>query len=377
MKIVFDFRHALASQIDGTTRYAINLISHVLQLDPVNEYFCIGNQAILSQHVALPSFPNVQIIPKPHTHVPGQNFFFLYRTIQQLGADIFHVPHYLVSPLGGKYKKILTVFDLIPLLFPHQIKPLLWRKVFYKTPYPTALLLRAADKVIAVSEHTKQDIMWLLHVPSEKIQVVWIGIDSCFKPDYRIPALFFEKYRLPPRFLLYVGRQVPYKGVQYLIQGYALLSASLRQEYKLVIAGMIYYTYFGELQAVIQKYRLEKDVIFLDYIPEADLPLLYSAATLLVHPSLYEGFGLPPLEAMACGTPVVYADTSSMTELIGKAGVSVTPASPEALAEGIRTLLEDQQLRESYAVKGIQHVQRYAWQEVAQQTLQLYRELGN
>ena len=376
MRIAFDLRWIRSEQIDGISRYAINLISHLLQADTENGYVLIGNQAILQKHLALSALPNVTIVSIPQPLLSIQDFLLTHRDIQRLGVDIFHVPNYLTSPFRGNYRKILTVYDLIPFLFPEVLSKsrLLWR-VFYKTPYPAAFILRSADTIITTSENTKQDLIRLLKIPAENIQVVWCGLEHRFHPGYQISEQFLQQYHLPPHFMLYVGRQDPYKGLNYLVEAYALLPEALRQTYKLVIAGKTDLRYIGEVYNLVGKLHLrqQQDVIFFDYVPDTDLPFLYSAATLLVHPSLYEGFGFPPLEAMACGTPVVYADTSSLTELIGNAGFAVAPASAEAIADGIQEMLGNNQLRYSFSEKGIQHAQRYTWQNAARKILEIYR----
>jgi glycosyltransferase involved in cell wall biosynthesis len=380
MKIAFDLRWIRSDQIDGISRYAINLVSHLLQADTVNQYVLIGEPTILQQHFALSAFPNVSVVSVPHALLSIQDFLLMHREIQRFSVDILHVPNYLSSPFRGPYQKILTVYDLIPFLFSEALSKsrLLWRW-FYKTPYPAALILRSADMIIATSEHTKQDIVRLLKIAPDKIQVIWCGLENRFHVGYQISEQFFTQYHLPCQFLLYVGRQDPYKGLTYLVRAYALLPETLRKTYKLVIAGKTDLRYIGEVYDLVGKLHLQQqqDVFFLDYIPDADLPILYSAATLLVHPSLYEGFGFPPLEAMACGTPVVYAHTSSLTELIGDAGFAVPPASAEALANGMQTMLENDQLRRDFAEKGIQHVRRYTWQAVAQKILEVYRSIAH
>ncbi len=376
MKIAFDLRWIRNEQIDGTSRYAINLISHLLQTDPENEYVLIGKQAVLHKHSALSVFPNANIVSIPQKLLSIQDFLLTPREIQRLGVDIFHSPYYLTSPFKGNYKKILTVFDLIPFLFPEALSKsrLFWR-LFYKTPYPASFILRSADTIITTSENTKQDIIRLLNISSEHIQVVWSGLDNRFNSGYQGSEQFYHQYKLPQHFMLYVGRQDPYKGLTYLVQAYALLPTALQQTYKLVIAGKTDHRYIGEVQHLVDKLELQQNVVFLDYFPDTDLPLLYSAAKLLVHPSLYEGFGLTPLEAMACGTPVVYADTSSLPEIIGDTGFAVSPASTESLAEGIREMLENDQLRHSFSEKGIQHTQRYSWPNIARRILEIYRLL--
>jgi len=376
MRIAIDLRWIRSKKIDGISRYTLNLVSHLLEIDSENQYVFVGNQAILDHHTDFAACSTREIVSSAPPLLSMQDFLLTQRLIESLDVDIFHVPNYLSSPFTGKYKKIFTVQDLIPFLFSDALSKsrTLWRW-FYKTTYPARAILRTADMIITTSENTKQDMIRLLKIPSEHIRVVWIGIEDRFHPDYSIPEIFFRKYHLSRRFLLYVGRQDPYKGLKYLVQAYALLPESLRNEYQVVIAGKTDSRYIGEVYTLVEKYRLKESFLFLDYIPDEDLPLLYSAATLLIHPSLYEGFGLTPLEAMACGTPVVYADTSSLTELIGKAGIAVTPASAEALADGIKKLLANTQLRQEVISSGIEYVKQYSWQKVAAEVLEIYERL--
>lgn len=377
MKIAFDLRWIRSEKMDGISRYTVNLVLHLLKSDSEKKYILIGDETILQKHVDLSAFSNAKIISINQPLLSIQDFLLTQRSITQLDIDIFHVPNYLSSPFGGTYKKILTVHDLIPFLFPEALSKsrLLWR-LFYKSIYPALVILRSADTILAVSENTKRDLVRLLHIQPERIQVVWDGIEDRFSPEYEVPVeSFLQKYKLPQCFLLYVGRQDPYKGLKYLMHAYALLPKSLQQQYHLAIAGKTDPRYIGDVHKEITRLRLQECVHFLDYVSDEDLPLLYFAATLFTHPSLYEGFGLPPLEAMACGTPVVYADTSSLSELIGEAGFAVAPASAESLANGIRQLLENENLRRSFSQKGIIHTKRYTWQNVAQEVLNIYTQL--
>ena len=375
MRIAIDLRWIRSTQIDGVSRYALNLVRHLLDMDTENEYLLLGNDAILRSHINLSPFENCSMPPFHLPLLSPQDFLRTPRALERLGIDIFHVPHYLTSPFHGRYKKFLTVYDLTPFLFPEALSKsrLLWRW-FYKTPYPARIILKSADVIITTSENTKRDLEWLLRISSTKIQVFWAGIESRFHSHYQVTDQFRQAYHLPPRFLLYVGRQDPYKGLAYLVQAYARLPEALRQEYQVVIAGKTDPRYIGEVHAWLNKTGLRSSFHFLDYLPDHDLPLLYSAAALLVHPSLYEGFGLPPLEAMACGTPVVYADTSSLTEHLGEAALAVAPASAAALADGIQQMLQDTALREAYIQKGKIHVQQYSWETVALTMLHLYEQ---
>ncbi len=375
MKIAIDLRWIRSEQIDGISRYALNLVRHLLEVDSTHEYLLFGEEAMLSTHINFSPFKNCSLQPFPLSLLSLQDLLRTPRALDRLGIDIFHVPHYLTSPFHGQYKKILTVFDLIPFLFPAALSKsrLLWRW-FYATLYPARIILKSADTIITTSENTKHDLVWLLRITPDRIQVVRGGVEKRFHPHYEVTEQFQRAYRLPPRFLLYVGRQDPYKGLTYLVQAYARLPESLRQEYQVVIAGKIDPRYVNEVYSWMTKTGVESAFHFLDYIPDTELPLLYSAATLLVHPSLYEGFGLTPLEAMACGTPVVYADTSSLTEHLDEAALAVAPASVESLADGIQQMLQDRTLREFYSQKGLHHIQHYSWETVALTMLHLYEQ---
>ena len=375
MRIALDLRWIRSEKIDGISRYTLNLVSHLFQQDRENEYLCIGHKPLLEQKLPFADYPQARIVSIPQRVLSVKDFLQTQRSIEGLGIDLFHVPNYLSSPFRGSYVKILTVYDLIPFLFPSALSKsrLLWR-CFYKTPYPARSILRSADVIITTSAHTKQDLIRVLKIPSERIQVVWSGIEARFHPGYSMSESFWERYGLKRNYLLYVGRQDPYKGLNFLVEAFARLPQELRQRSQLVIAGKTDPRYIDTVHALLDRYQLHEAVRFLDYVPDSDLPLLYSAARLLVHPSLYEGFGLPPLESMACGTPVVYADTSSLTELLGDAGLAVRPASPEALSEGIKLLFEHEELREQYRERGLQHIRRYAWKRVAAEILNIYAQ---
>ncbi len=377
MRIALDVRWVRGEQIDGISRYALNLVTHLVADAPEHEYLLIGQEEALKRHLSPQTLAQSRIVAHPYDLLSLKDMAFSPRAINRVAPQIFHTPHYLTSPFRGNYKKIVNVFDLIPFLFPKALSKsrLLWR-VFYRFPLLTSTILRSADTILTASAHTKSDIIRLLRVPADKIHVVWCGLESRFQQGIHVEDDFFLHYRLPQKFLLYVGRQDPYKGLAYLVEATALLPETLRQAYHVVIAGKTDDRYIGEIHALIAQHQLQNSFIFLDYVPDDDLPLLYSAATLLVHPSLYEGFGFPPLEAMACGTPVVYADTSSLSELLGNAGFAVPPASAQALSNGMQVLLDNTQLRQQFAVTGYTHAQRYSWKSILPQILQVYRQIG-
>ena len=376
MRVAIDLRWIRRKHIDGISRYTINLLLRQFQIDTETQYLLIGEQTLLQHHADFSSYANVQIMPISLPLLSAQDFLRTHRYVELLDVDIFHVPYYLSSPFHGHYKKIFTVYDLIPFFFPEALSKsrLLWRW-FYKTAYPARFLLRSADAVLTCSENTKHDLTRMLHLSSENVHVIGGGVEDRFLPNSQVPETFRTTYHLPERFLLYVGRQDPYKGLSYLVQAYALLPESIRKNYQIVIAGKTDPRYIGIVHQLIHERQLEQSFCFLDYLPDKDLPLLYAAATLLVHPSLYEGFGLTPLEAMACGTPVIYANTSSLSELVGDAGFAVAPGSSEILATGIRALLSDEKLRKDFSQKGLEHIAQYTWEKVALKVVKVYRHV--
>ena len=374
MKIAIDLRWIRSKHIDGTSRYAIDLVSNLLQRDTEHRYLLLGDPALIQYGIPdLLAYKQAEIRTIPERLLSIHDFRRTSRSLQRLGIDVYHSPSYLCSPFTGAYKKIITVFDVIPFLFPEALsKSRLFWKLFYATRIPTRMILQSADTIVTASNNTKRDLIRLFNIPAKKIRVIGIGLDTRFHADIPIPGDFFERYQLPQKFLLYVGRQDPYKGIAYLVEAFARLPQYMRESYSIVIAGKNDPRYINDVHAVVERLGLEQHVRFLDYVPDSDLPTLYSAATLLVHPSLYEGFGLPPLEAMACGTPVVYADSSSLTELLGEAGYAVQPASAEALATGIHAMLADSAVCESYRQRGLTHVQRYAWDTIVNEILDMY-----
>jgi glycosyltransferase involved in cell wall biosynthesis len=375
VRIAIDIRW-LRKEIDGIGRYVSNLATHLAELDTHNTYFLITHSGI--SPYSFPASSRLCASPSPSPFLSLQDFFRLPAFLNQLGIDLFHAPHYLTSPLSGRYAQIVTVHDLIPYLYPETLwgASLRW-KLYYKSKYPTYLVLRKADQIIADSLHTKKDLMNLFGIPPEKIKVIWPGIEARFYKAEKPSRAFLQKYHLQEDFLLYLGRQDPYKRLEFLIQAYYQLDPALRKQYPLVIAGKKDPRYLKSVERLIEHLALKEQVQFLGYVPDPDLPSLYKAATLFVYPSLYEGFGFPPLEAMACGTPVIYSRGSSLDEVIGNNGWSFAPQLLPELTQAIQTLLQNRQLREEISQRGREQVLSLTWQKTAEAVLEVYQRVGN
>jgi glycosyltransferase involved in cell wall biosynthesis len=207
-------------------------------------------------------------------------------------------------------------------------------------------------------------------VSPEKVEVIYCGVDKAFRPfPERKVASFRQQRGLPEKIILFVGTIEPRKNLARLVEAYSHLRD---RSVKLVIGGARGWLY-EEVFARVEELELTGDVLFPGYIPPDELPLWYNVAELFVYPSLYEGFGLPPLEAMACGTPVITSNVSSLPEVVGEAGLTVDPMDSEGLAETINQMLDDGALRQSMRERGLARASRFSWTKAARETVRVYR----
>jgi glycosyltransferase involved in cell wall biosynthesis len=265
---------------------------------------------------------------------------------------------------------VSTIHDLTPVIFPawHQIHRVLSSKMLFPK------LIRDSDRIIAISHHTKSDIIRYYRVPEQKISVIHHGAsDNYRKMDPQIVDLIRQKYHLNNPFALFVGTLEPRKNIPTLLKSFALCKKK-NPDLKLVIVGHKGWKY-AEVFTTIADLHLEKEIIFLHYVPHEDLPAIYNAAELFVYPSLYEGFGLPPLEAMQCGIPVITSNTSSLPEIIGNGGIMVDPLDIQDLADKMSLLLTDNQSRQDNIRYNLSRCQQFSWEKCARQTAEVYEEI--
>jgi glycosyltransferase involved in cell wall biosynthesis len=296
------------------------------------------------------------------------------RGLRARHIDLFHGLDHIGVPLLEKVGRyIVTIHDMIPLLWPQWVT----RKHRLVVTAAYHRLRRQADLVITPSEATKADVVHRLRIDPQRIVVVPWGCDERFRPtgDPDRFTMVRERYRLPAQYLLFVGTLEPRKNLSTLLRAYALLrTEGLGNGLKLVIAGRAGWLY-AEIFATVKTLALEDEVIFSGFVADEDLPDLYRGAQLLVFPSLYEGFGLPILEAMASGVPVITSTTASMPEVAGDAAILVDPHDPRAVAEGMARVLAGDQVRQTLIERGLRRAQRFTWDSVAQKTLDLYMAL--
>ena len=285
--------------------------------------------------------------------------------------DVFHSPDYVLPPVS-QAKKVVTVHDLSFLRFPEGAEPRLRRYLSAAVPRS----VKEADLVLGDSQSTRQDIVELLGVNPDKVEVIYPGVDRAFRPieDPQALAAARELYHLDFPFILSVGTLEPRKNLITLLDAYAALRSGGAVDHKLVVAGGKGWLYDGIFSRAAEL-SIQGDVAFLGYVAEEHLPALYCLSDVMVFPSLYEGFGLPPLEAMACGTPVITSDSSALPEVVGKAALMVPAGDGEALAAAINTLLADSDLRKDLVRKGLLRAAEFSWRASAEKLLTVYERL--
>jgi glycosyltransferase involved in cell wall biosynthesis len=288
--------------------------------------------------------------------------------LRQAGIDLLHAMAF-AGPLATPCPFVVTIYDLSFLHYPDAFRS--WNR-WYLSRF-TALSARRARRVIAISESTKRDVVKMLGVPSDSVDVVYCGVDEIFHPLSPVEVTRFRRERaLPDRFILFLGTLEPRKNVQMLIRAYAQWRKAEPAIPKLVVAGGKGW-YYDQIFAEVERLGLTGEVIFPGYVAQEELPLWYNSADLFVYPSRFEGFGLPVLEAMACGTPVVTTNAASLPEVAGGAAWLVSPDDEAQLIEAMRRALCDQTLREEMTTKGRAHATTFTWDRTARQTADVYK----
>jgi glycosyltransferase involved in cell wall biosynthesis len=372
MKVCIDTSPAVHHRA-GLGRYAQELTAALLAADTENQYVAFYHRpkdALIDPPLDQVPHLTTNLDTKPWrfsallgqlSHIPQDRMF--------PGIDLFHATDHLLPRLS-RIKSVFTLHDLIFRLYPETHKPL--NRWFLTLMMPR--FLQAAGAVIAVSEHTKRDAMEFYGIDEAKIHVIYEGVDSRFRPaPVQAMTRVRQAYNLPERFILSLGTIEPRKNLSSLLEAYRVLRDQ-GSELGLVIVGKKGWLYEGFFHR-LRELGLEDEVLFTGFVPDGDLPAICSAAELFVFPSLYEGFGLPVLEAMACGAPVITSNVSSLPEVAGDAALLVDPASVRELTEAMAVVLEDEELRTSLQSKGPRQAAKFSWERAARETLAVYQSV--
>src|SRR5678816_3040231 len=353
MRIAIDIRKV--NQF-GIGTYIWNLIRNLGAVDTSNDYRLIGSDRNFQELGPLP--PNFKQLPQPEEDALWRDHFVVPMALRKHDVDIFHVTHH-ESPIAVPTRLVLTIHDCVHILFPSEN---LSKFRNYRRYLHTKRVVNRADKVIAVSDSTKDDLINIFNVTPSKISVIHNALDDRFTLTTAAenPAQVLERYQLMDPFILYSGRIRPHKNLQRLIEAFAVLKNDLGntgplRNLKLIIIGdeLSEHQY---LRLTVVSSGVQQDVRFFGFVPYPVLRVFYQSAAMFAFPSLYEGFGLPPLEAMANRTAVLASNTSSLPEVLEDAALLVNPENVFEIARGMKTILMDEAVRQRLIEKGIRPV---------------------
>ncbi len=375
MKVAIDIRRMTEF---GVGTYIRNVVRTLACLDRDSKYFLIGSPAKVAEFGALPANFHTVALDGSDDTLKGNLAF--RAIVQRLGCDVVHIPHLFWIPRGLGCPYVLTVHDLLEHMYGSRNASSLRRSLHF---YLTRRVLRKAARVIAVSQFTRNEIEKLLAIPDDRIEVVYNAIDERFLHGHASEAdreLIAQRYLVNYPFILYAGAIRPHKNVVRIIEAFSALKSELQKEdqlpdLKLIIIGDDLSSH-PRLRRTVVRSGVQNDVRFLGFVPIDVLRIFYDVAKVFVFPSLYEGFGLPPLEAMAHGTPVVTSNTSSLPEVAGNAALLVNPENVFEIRRALQRALLDPVLRAQMKQRGYDQAQRFSWTNSVSRILEIYREVA-
>lgn len=378
MKIVFDAR-LVQNHLTGIGRYVVELLQALTTEGKDHNYVIWINDMLDKEHTLYKlgeTEHNVTIKTKDIATMGVSQQVFLAKHLRLDQPDIYHYPHYDM-PYVPKIKSIATVHDLKYLLYPHFFPEFSKLKKTYTKVMMKRTLLKS-ERVIAVSNSTKNDLIKVFGKQYEnKINVILEAAEDRYEKQISDHILWEvkERYQLPDDFIFFLGEKRPHKNIIGLIRAFEMVCRNPRLDnFRLVISGNQYKEYNEIIDTNVSE-NIRDKILFTGYVEDQDLPCLYTLAKLFVLPSYYEGFGIPLLEAMSCGTPVITSNISSMPEITGNAALLVNPNHPNDIAEAITKILTDKELYLSLQEKARQRASMFSWKTTARQTLKLYESV--
>ena len=379
MHIAIDGR-TISRTRTGVGVYAERIVRSLLALDRENTYTLF----LLEDDPSLEQSNLHKILISRYSGIGPNRFwenFVLPGFLKSNNVDIYFSPAYVLPLIARsraqsrgsrRTKFVVTIHDLVAFVYPETftLKMRMWQRLFVGNA------VRVADRLLADSESTKEDILRFYSLNPELIRVVHLPVGEQFKPisDQAVLAATREKYHLPDKFILYVGTLEPRKNVSKLAQAYAKLPPDLLNEYSLVLAGASGW-YSKDIIDDIKSLNMPDRIRRIGYIDQQNLPALYNLASVFAYLSLYEGFGAPPLEAMACGIPTMCSNSSSLPEAVGDAALLVDAQNVEKISSSLERLLRDDSLRMRLSTAGLTHVQKFTALDKAREVKAIFEEL--
>ena len=375
MKVAIDIRRMTEFGI-GT--YIRNVVKTLARLDGESTYFLIGSPEKVAECGPLPA--NFRAVALPHGETTFKGSVDFRAIVRRLECDVAHIPHLFWVPRGLSCPYIVTVHDLLEHMYGARDRSNLRRRMHLQL---TRRALSKADRVLAVSQFTKSEIEKIMDIQDARVEVVYNAIDERFLHGHATDSdrqLISERYQVNYPFVLYAGAIRPHKNVVRTIEAFSALKTELAKEnqfrdLKLIIIGDDLSGH-PDLRRTVVRSGVQNDVRFLGFVPIDVLRIFYDVAKLFVFPSLYEGFGLPPLEAMAHGTPVVTSNTSSLPEVAGNAALMVNPENVFEIQRAMLKALLDRTLRDRMKQRGYEQAKRFSWSSSVDRILKIYREVA-
>tara|TARA_B100000315_G_scaffold212472_1_gene209858 strand:- start:931 stop:2046 length:1116 start_codon:yes stop_codon:yes gene_type:complete len=365
MKIAIDARVA-SDKMHGINRYVRDLISALAEIDHKNEYILISNCDQLKKFAATKNnFRFLKCNIKLYSIIEQ---FMIPRILKKEHIDVYHSPTFS-APIFSPCKIVMTIHDMIHLIYADQYSIL--KFLYYKLIVKTAVHRSAG--IITVSENSKKDIIRFLNLPENKVRTIYNGVGESFISQNKEQAkeAIKNKYQVSGDFVLFVGNEKPHKNASNVIKAFDLFIKKNNSKYSLVMVGVS-----RKYIKKVSNCHLSNQLIIVDNIcNDTELIFLYQASSLLLCPSFYEGFGLPLLESMACGTPVITSDNSSISEVVGDAAFMVDPYNKDQISEAIIKVLSDRKLRETLIKNGKKRYKLFSWHQTAQKTLMVYKDV--
>lgn len=367
MKFSIDARGINLYKGSGIGTYTENLLRELLNIDTKNNYSIFWTGENYENYKK----DNSKIIFTSKKHGTFYENYYYPNYIKENNIDIHHIPQNGIG-LNELYTSpiVVTIHDLIPYILPETVGRGYLERFLRDMP----LIVRNSKVILTVSEYSKRDIIkFFPFVNEEKIFVTPLAANKSYKPLNKINCIEYikNKYSIDSPFILYIGGFSTRKNVKELIIAFNKIQKSLKKDYKLVLCGSIRDEGI-KLQNLCKELLIDDKIIFTGFVPDDELPLFYNAAEVFVYPSLYEGFGLPPLEAMSCATPVITSNLTSIPEVTNDCAILINPFDNDELASSILNLLNSKSLLQEYAEKGYNNSLNFTWQNTAINTLKAY-----
>jgi glycosyltransferase involved in cell wall biosynthesis len=354
----------------GIGTYIRNLLRHLARIDTRTEYVVLCREE--DRGLVTELGENFRAVPERSAGYTIREQVAVPMDLRREQADLFHAPHY-VLPALTPCRSVVTIHDCIHLRFPQYLPNRLGYAYARGSMW---VATHRSARVLTVSEASKRDILEYFRVPESKISVIYNAIDERFSeepaPDEVMRVR--ERYQLNDPFILYTGNIKPHKNLERLIEAFHIIRRGELEHVKLLIIGDQISKY-ATLRRAVHRYKLHKHVRFFGFVPDATLAILYRLARVFVFPSLYEGFGLPPLEAMASGTPVITSNVSSLPEVVGDAAMLIDPYQPDAIAGAMRRVLTEDRLHDDMRERGLIRAREFSWGRSVKRVREIYDEV--